>query len=421
MAKKKKSKRIARKVPYWVEAFVVKLSLQNPEYGARRLVPLLEQQGITVSPSAVYTILKRNNLQNRTLRLSRLEEERAAANFSELVDTTPPSGEPAHPLSPHDAQITPQPRVPLVAKISSKSRVRSPWSLNPLNILLLGLVGYLWVSALGNLLEARREPLLPHFSPSVAVESEQQVTVRPLEDYSIILERNLFASSWEETVPPQKEVALEGLPVSLKVLGLKLVGTVVGDDAEMRLAIIDNQSTRKQELYREGDQVGEALVKKILRNNVVLNTGRGDEVLTLEPEESRGIPMPSPTQQSMVTEEEQTSTEVEPEASAVDFFVKRHEVEASLADVDQFMEQMQIIPQVGDSQTMGFGLGGIHFQNILAEMGLRNGDVITGVNDEAITGPEQAAEFFQRLKEGGDIEIQLIRRLRPISIRLKIE
>ena len=86
MAKKQRSNQIANKIPYWVEAFVVKLSLQHPDYGTKRLLPLLEQEGIILTSSAVYTILKRNNLQNRTLRLSRLEEERAAANFSEPID-----------------------------------------------------------------------------------------------------------------------------------------------------------------------------------------------------------------------------------------------------------------------------------------------------------------------------------------------
>ena len=40
-------------------------------------------------------------------------------------------------------------------------------------------------------------------------------------------------------------------------------------------------------------------------------------------------------------------------------------------------------------------------------MGLRTGDLITGVNDQTITGPEQATEFFQTLKQGGDVTIKV--------------
>jgi len=58
-------------------------------------------------------------------------------------------------------------------------------------------------------------------------------------------------------------------------------------------------------------------------------------------------------------------------------------------------------------------------------MGLRSGDLIIGVNDQAITGPEQATEFFQKLKQGGDVTIKLGAgrgvRIRGRVIHLKIE
>jgi type II secretory pathway component PulC len=58
-------------------------------------------------------------------------------------------------------------------------------------------------------------------------------------------------------------------------------------------------------------------------------------------------------------------------------------------------------------------------------MGLRTGDLITGVNDQEITSPEQAAEFFQTLKQGGDVTIKVGKgrgvRIRGRLIHLKIE
>ena len=82
MARKQKSKRTATKITDTVEARIVDLSLKHPDCGASRLVPLLEQEGIVLNASDVYAILKRNNLQNRTLRLSKLEEQRCCRNTS---------------------------------------------------------------------------------------------------------------------------------------------------------------------------------------------------------------------------------------------------------------------------------------------------------------------------------------------------
>jgi hypothetical protein len=64
-------------------------------------------------------------------------------------------------------------------------------------------------------------------------------------------------------------------------------------------------------------------------------------------------------------------------------------------------------------------------KEIEPKMGLRNGHVITGVNDQEIMGPDQAAEFFRTLAEGGDITIKVRKsrgvRKRSRSIRLNIE
>jgi type II secretion system protein C len=61
------------KISSEVKNRVVALSLQNPEFGAKRLMPLLRQENITVSASTVYNILKRNGLQTRQRRLARTD------------------------------------------------------------------------------------------------------------------------------------------------------------------------------------------------------------------------------------------------------------------------------------------------------------------------------------------------------------
>ena len=62
---------------------------------------------------------------------------------------------------------------------------------------------------------------------------------------------------------------------------------------------------------------------------------------------------------------------------------------------------------------------------MLREMGLRNGYVVTQLNDQEITGPDQAAEFFKTLAEGGEVSIQVSRsrgtRRRPRQINLDIQ
>jgi len=58
---------------------------------------------------------------------------------------------------------------------------------------------------------------------------------------------------------------------------------------------------------------------------------------------------------------------------------------------------------------------------VLRKIGLRSLDVTEGVNDQEITSPERAAEFFQTLAEGGEVTINIKRRRRSRQIKLSIE
>ena len=84
------------KIPPEVEDRIVEISLQNPECGARRLMPLLQQEEIVVSASAVYRILKRNGLENRQKRLLKLKAQQTpeaptapGVEAPEHLDTVP--------------------------------------------------------------------------------------------------------------------------------------------------------------------------------------------------------------------------------------------------------------------------------------------------------------------------------------------
>jgi type II secretion system protein C len=418
MAKKQKSKETATDISPGVEERVVQVSLQNPDYGASRLVPLLEQEAITLTTSAVYTILKRNNLQNQSLRLSKLEAQRAAEIVPELPTKREPPAEVPAPVPAPAGEITPPPRVSPLIKSLSKFTGRRLWFYTLPTLLVVGLVAYFLASAAANLLKAGREPILAPQPAPAETTSKVEVTVRPLENYNIIFERNLFGASKGQASAPQEEVSLEDIPTAEKSLGLKLIGTVAGDDAATSFAIIDNKTTRKQELYQEGDKAGEVLIKKILRNKVIVDAGRGEELLALELEETGRKVEFSPAPQSAVRERGPGSRE-----DSLRF--DRTEVEAALGNVDQVTQELSISPFLRAGKPAGFRIGKLPPESILIAMGLRTGDLIIGVNDQAITGPEQAAEFFQTIKQGGDVTIKVGTgrgvRLRGRVIHLKIE
>jgi type II secretion system protein C len=410
MSRGEKAKQTATRTLPGVEALVVEVSLEHPDYSARRLVPLLKQEGIQVSASAADAIPKPNNLHTKSMRLSKLEVQRSEETLTEPVSTKPPKAAEQNQPPAHTPETKPQPRISPSIIALKKSNPRRPWALSVPNILLLGIIGYFWVSAMGNFLNAGRE-LLPGAPPPMTdIASKPKADVHPLEDYGIITERNLFGVSEVEASALQEDLDLEGLPVSMKVAGFKLLGTVASDDSTKSFAILDNPSTRKQELYREGDKVGEALIKKILRNKVVLNTDKGDEVLTVELKEN-----PESTKIARAPVGSET-----PAAQSSTISLDRSEVDPYFSDLNQLKEQIRTHPIEEDGVPAGFLIRNIKRGSILWKMGLRDRDVITGVNGGSITSPDEAERLFQILKEGGEISIEIKRRGRPQVLRLEI-
>ena len=211
------------------------------------------------------------------------------------------------------------------------------------------------------------------------------------------------------------------------------MGTVVANDATLSRAIVYVSKTREQDAYREGDQAGKVKIKKILRNKVIITTAKGDQLLTIDDEDfgksgrasskQRRAPMSLTSPQPTDRERESGSTPRRARTRSIS--LNRDEVEATLADTDQLLQELKVSPFMQGDEPAGFIISNIPRGSVLTKMGLRNGYVVTQLNDQAITSPDQAADFFRTLAEGGEVTIQVRRsrgvRRRSRQINLNIE
>ena len=401
-----------------LDAQIVSVCLQHADFSARRLVPILKEQEISVSESTVYKILKSHGIQTHALRLLKLKEQEPA--------DIPFPAEPAEQVL-QDAveEKEPSPKPPL-EKTPAVPAKRGYWLFHLLNLLLLVLVGYLGFYAIQHFPKAGEEPEAVSTTALKPVNNApvSDTIARPLQDYRVIWERNLFNIKGESEQEPENKISLENIAAADKDIGLKLVGTVVADDTALSRAVINNQKTREQKAYLEGDQAGEVKIKKILRNNVIITTENGDELLTIDPEDSgkdRKASKPeryaslslSPTHQSV---EDRPSTVRRSGRS-----LSRENVIAALEDFDVILQNVQISPYEENNESIGMKISGFASKSIFRKMGLRNGDVIMAVNNEATTDPEHISRLFVELMERDDLTIKIKRRRRNRTLRLNIE
>jgi len=169
------------------------------------------------------------------------------------------------------------------------------------------------------------------------------------------------------------------------------------------------------------ERVGKAVIRRILRNNVIIETDGGQRRrLTVEDGPAKAprelaAPLvnlygtPSPPSNLPELQESPISLEVPSEWVA------------PLRETRRFIEETLVSQNLHDGQPNGLRLGAVAPGNPLARMGLKTGDVVKTLNDEEITGPEKAEEFLQALAGGGDFTILVERRgqLRNLNVNIK--
>jgi general secretion pathway protein C len=223
----------------------------------------------------------------------------------------------------------------------------------------------------------------------------------PLSSFQIITERNLFGSQ-DKASKEIKEEEIEALePTSLKIA---LLGTVTGNE-ENAFAVIEETDKRKQGLYKIGDSVKNATVKKILREKVVLRVGTKDEILTME--------------ESAATRRDKTQRPSRSTAGGSTITVSRKDIQKSLEDINKLMSQVRIRPHFKDGESDGLSVSRIKGGSIFSKLGLRNGDIVQKINGEPINSPDEVLALYEKLKSGSEVSLEVTRRGEPKTMNYR--
>jgi general secretion pathway protein C len=238
----------------------------------------------------------------------------------------------------------------------------------------------------------------------------KRYTSSPLDDFRAIADRNIFGSL-QKTSLEQGTEEIEALePTSLKIA---LLGTVTGND-KYAFAVIEESDKRAQGLYKVGDSVQEAVVKRILRGKVVLRVGDKDEVLTMEESSSSKKETPPPTKETSLRRF--TSRPTGRESSIV---VNRKDLQKSLQNMNELLTQVRIRPHFKDGRADGLSITRITRGSIFAKLGLRNGDIVQGINGRSITSPDDVLALYEQLNSGTPMSLEITRRNQQRTINYR--
>jgi general secretion pathway protein C len=279
---------------------------------------------------------------------------------------------------------------------------------------------------------------LPAASPSAVAETTEK---RPLQQYAVIQERNLFGARGRAATPPPPRTPPPTPPAPKPAANLKLVGTVVGTP-DRTYAVIEDLSTKRQDLYRLGDLVREAKVVEVARNRVVLdNRGRREELFSFEKSDAAGppssepvarqptmprrpVPVPQeaqPPQQPEPQESEEEGGDVEIERVSENMWrISRDGLIEQFENFGQLLKEARLTPHFAGGQPDGFMISNLPKNSMLARMGLRSGDIMKGINGQKFGSLEEFFAVYQQLQTEPMLQLEVERSNRTETLTYEV-
>jgi general secretion pathway protein C len=270
-----------------------------------------------------------------------------------------------------------------------------------INVVLITAIIFLSVDTAYKIFAAQLNPLdwqMPNISRKSGSRIPPQFQKPPFSKYKAIVERDIFNTKTSTKATAEKVIAENLKPTERN---LKLWGTVVGDDPANSIAIIEEPGTRRrrvnQSLYRHGDTVQGARIKKILREKIILSVKGENEILYIATPQSSSK---ARRVRNVQTRQRQRKRPIRQKRT-----LRSSQIQQALSNVDTLMSQANIRPHAD-----GFKITRIQPSSIFRRMGLRNGDIITAANNRPINSVSDAMDVWQDLAAGKEPSLEIKRR-----------
>lgn len=250
-------------------------------------------------------------------------------------------------------------------------------------------------------------------APQVTDGSRTQVNQPWDAEFAAVISRNLFNSAGlipGEAPPDEGAPDFDKMPAIRTNLALNLVGTMILRDELRSIATIEDRNEQKVFPVQVNDTIPEKIrvlsieAKKVTFVNLQSNK---KEFLDM-PED------PMAPKLQFTAPHSATGPKIEAKGGGK-FAIERTEVDSALANINQVLTQARAIPNFENGVANGFRLMQIVPGSIYEKLGLKNDDVITGVNGEPIDAAKAFA-MLQELKSTNYLELNVKRGGRPMTL-----
>jgi len=284
-----------------------------------------------------------------------------------------------------------------------------------LNLLLIAILAYFLALSVNDIILGRVADASAHLPSLLGAEPTVPVT-RPRTFYDAISRRDIF-----NLVPVTEAPAEVATNLHIHLLGTSTLSL------SQPFIIVEDDNNHEQSLYRMGDDIPDAgkLVGVYKDHAIVLHEGRRIKIEM--PAEDNGAPaevprpfgLPGATFRRFMRGRGNQSgvREINPNRYVLD----RSTVNNNLNNLAALFTQVRAIPNLGpDGQSHGFKLSEIQPDSIFQQIGLRDGDVLTGVGGQSVGDPAQAMQLLASLRNQNSVSLTVMRGGQAVQLQYNI-
>jgi general secretion pathway protein C len=285
-----------------------------------------------------------------------------------------------------------------------------------LNFLLIAMLAYFLALSVNDVILGRVAGGVAAHLPSLVGAAPSAPILRPRAFYEAISRRDIF-----NLVPVTEAPAEVATNLHIHLLGTSTL------TLSQPFIIVEDDNNHEQSLYRMGDDIPDAgkLVGVYKDHAVVLHEGRRIkiEMPTQENGTPSEIPRPFglpgvPFRRFMRGRPFQSGVrQVDPNRYVLD----RSTINNNLNNMAALFTQVRAIPNLGpDGQSHGFKLSEIQPDSIFQQIGLRDGDVLTGVSGQSVGDPAKAMQLLASLRTQNSVSLTVMRDGQTVQLQYNI-
>lgn len=224
----------------------------------------------------------------------------------------------------------------------------------------------------------------------------------------IIVRRNIFDSTAVYDPSTAKDGGVAG---ECKVdANVRLLATVVADPPTYSSALISSGSARdaKADGYAIGDEVGgEGRITLIEQKKVCLDGGTcicigGDTPRVAAAPGAKG-------DEGGISKDGDTTV------------VEQSVIDEAMNNLESLATQVRVVPHKGsDGAIDGYRLSAIRKGSLFEKLGIKNGDIVHGVNGQPLTSTEGALQVYQTLRSDKNFTFDITRRNQRQSLGFEV-